>query len=777
MIFPSNLDPNWNFTEEKFDIANNRHYESIFALGSGYMTTRASIEEGFESDDQSMEFERVMDNTTLQTIKSAKSKWGTYMPVVQAWHPNLKVGIVNLPYYLGLAVYVDGEKLDLEISKISAYRRWLDLKTATLYRTLVWETKNRKKVAVSFARFMNPQERFVCVQHCQVKMLVGSAEVKLVSFVDNNIRTNGFDKFAKAHVGFQDDVMFSDVTTNRNNRVITACAMRCSPAAEVKIYPSSRRIDSNSTFTLQAGAELEATKVSAVITDLYYSPEQLKNVAKETVERNLVQTPEALHQAHSAVWAKSWQEMDVEIQAEDADGYNSQQGIRMAIYHLLRAKAADEERGALCPKGTTAETYFGSVFWDTDIFHVPYYVYTNPAVARSQVMFRYHTLPAARAIARGYEYPGARYAWQSDMNGDETCVLWQYADHQVHITADVAVALWHYYSATGDVDFLFDYGAEMLLETARYWVARVDNLPGRPGYHLLGVMGPDEYKPLTNNNAYTNYVARLNLQLAVRVAKLLKNQSPEKYALLVKKIDLDETELMRFDEIAAGIFIPQDNKRNVIWQCDDFDTAFAELDIDRIWKDRDRLFGSYVTQEKRYRSKTLKQADVVALLAIFPSAFTTAQIEASLEYNAKFCIHDSSNSMSHHSMVSAYVGLAEQAYEYWLGAIRIDFWKLPRSGDGVHMTNVAGMWQAIALGFGGMSTALNTDTLTFNPCLPQAFRKIHFQAQWKGQRFAVTITREAVELENLSDAELRFVIKDQLQQVAVGENTIVELSQ
>ena len=766
MIFPSFIHPDWSVIENKFDIANNRHYESLFALGSGYLTARASIEEGFEDDDQSTEFERFMGNTTLETMKAAKSKWGTYMPVIQARHPYLMTGIVNQPYFLGLVVYADGEKLDLETSKVTGYRRWLDLKTATLYRTLVWETKSGQQVELNFVRFMNPEEKFVCVQHGQLKMLSGSAEIKVVSTVDNNVRTNGFDKFTRTAVDHKGGVIYSDVTTNRNNRIITASAMISTSAADEVITQASRRISTSAAFQLQAGETAAVTKVSAVITDMYFPVDQLVEVAVEMVNRNLSHSIDDLHQAHAAVWNKYWSAFDVEIEATDRAGYNSQQAIRMAIYHLLRAKAPDEERGALCPKGTTADTYYGSVFWDTDIFHLPYYVYTNPPAARAQVMFRYHTLPAARAIARGYDYPGARFAWQSDVNGEETCVLWQYADHQVHINSDVAVAVWHYYAATGDVDFLFDYGAEILLETARYWTERVDAVPGRPGYQLLGVMGPDEYKPLTNNNAYTNYTARLNLNLAVKVARRMAQQAPDKFERLIQKIDLQECELDRFTEIAAGISLPIDQERHLIWQCDDFDTAFAELDIDEIWKDRNRMFGSYISQEKRYRSKCLKQADVVALLAVFPDSFTFAEKEASLAYNAKYCIHDSSNSMSHHSMVSSYVGLKEQAYEYWLGAIRIDFWDLPRSSDGIHMTNVAGMWQAIAFGFGGMATALNTDVLTFNPCLPEEFQRIRFQAQWKGQRFAVTVTKECMQLENLSDMMLAFRVKDQTGQIA-----------
>ena len=145
----------------------------------------------------------------------------------------------------------------------------------------------------------------------------------------------------------------------------------------------------------------------------------------------------------------------------------------------------------------------GSVFWDMEIFIEPFYLYTQPKVARTVHMFRYNNLPAARELTREAGYNGVRFPWMSAANGTETCPMWEYAHHQVHITSDVVLGIWHYYRNTLDDEFLFNYGAEIIFETARYWVQRAERIPGRQGYHVYGVMGPDEYTPLSNNNAYT----------------------------------------------------------------------------------------------------------------------------------------------------------------------------------------------------------------------------------------------------------------------------------
>ncbi len=770
------IDQDWCVVENKFEIAKNRHYESIFALGSGYMTTRASVEEGFEDDDQSLEFDRYMVNVTLEVIPAAKSKWGTYMPVIQARHPHLMVGIVNLPYYLGLVVYADGEKLDLEASKITHYRRWLDLRTATLYRTLVWETRSGKRIELRFTRFVNPEEKFVCVQRCQIKMLAGSAEIQVVHFVDNNVRTNGFDKFTRTSVDHINQILYSDVTTNLNNRVLTASVAHNTRTEGWTFIKDARRISAASTFALEAGEEAAVTKISAVITDMYFPADQLLENAQTATLRSLAQPVETLHQAHCAVWARHWAASDVEIQAQDKEGFNSQLAIRTAIYHLLRAQAPDEDRGLPCPKGLTAETYFGSVLWDMDIFIQPFYLYTTSQAARVTSMFRYRGLTGARALAKQHQYPGARYPWQSDRNGEETCVIWQYADHEIHITADVAIGIWHYYASSGDLDFLFDYGAEILVETARYWTARVDMVPGVPGYQIYGVMGPDEYKPLTNNNAYTNYVARFNLNLAVKAIEMMRAQAPGKYQKLAEKIGLKEAELLQFADVAASLSIPMDPARHLIWQCDHWETAFVELDIEGIWQDRTRLFGSYISQEKRYRSKCLKQPDVVAMLGIFTEAYPPAVMKASFDYYARYDIHDSSVSMVHHQIVAAKLGRRETAYEAWLSSIDIDFGQRPRSADGVHMGNVGGMWQEIVFGFCGMVSALNTEVLTFNPCLPEQIRQISYQVQWRGKRVFITVTGSTIKLENLSNEDLPFVVKGKQYAVRAGDKVEVAYS-
>lgn len=187
-----------------------------------------------------------------------------------------------------------------------------------------------------------------------------------------------------------------------------------------------------------------------------------------------------------------------------------------------------------------------------------------------------------------------------------------------------------------------------------------------------------------------------------------------------------------------------------------------------MWKDRTQLFGKFTTQEKRYRSKCLKQADVVALMAVFTESFTLEQKKASYEYYKPITIHDSSNSMCHHQILAANIGDAEEAYANWLQSIGIDFGKRPRASDGVHFANVGGMWQEIVFGFAGVISLLNTDTLTLNPCMPKQIKSISFRLSWKGDWVRITVRHGEVMVENLSGRNVEFVVKGKRNTVAAG---------
>jgi len=769
------IDPDWCVIEDKFDISRVKHNESVMALGTGFLTTRSSFDEGFTNDEQNLNYDRKAMNVSLEVIPTKKSRWGTFIPLVQGKHPFWNVGMINLPYMLGLEVHADGEKLDMENARITGYKRWLDMKTATLYRTFTWETFAGKRLDLLFIRYMNPDDRFVCVQEIFIEAISGTSEITIRSYIDNDVRTNGYDKFTSRAVGFAaNHVIYSDVTGNLDDRIITVSRVVANKHGTHILNREENRINDDLCFTLFENEEARVTKVSAQAASVYFDREYLLDYGIGMIKASLETDPDELHAAHISRWERNWESSDIQIVSDDSEGYNSQLATRQSIYHLLRARSPDP-RALNCAKGSTSEMYLGSVCWDMEIFFQPFYIYTQPELAKMTGLYRYNILSGARRSAKSMNYPGARYPWQTDRNGDEVCSLFEYADHEIHISADVVVGIWHYYQNTLDKEFLYNCGLEIILETSRYWSARATKVKNRSGWHIFGVMGPDEYKPFTNNNAYTNFVVRENLRLAEKVVNMCKADAPEIYKYLCDKISFDESELMLFNEIADGLPIPKDEERKIVWQCDDFDSAFCEIDIEGLWKDKDKLFGFYTTQELRYRAKCLKQSDVIALMGLYTEAFSKEEMAASFDYYNPYTIHDSSNSICHNAIVAACIGRPETAYENWKKSMDIDFGLRPRASEGVHFANVGGMWQEVVMGFAGLVNALGAQTLTFNPCLPEEIKSISFRLFWKGQKVGVTVTKDMVKVKNMSKKYLHFMVRDNAAKALPNEEISINL--
>jgi trehalose/maltose hydrolase-like predicted phosphorylase len=261
--------------------------------------------------------------------------------------------------------------------------------------------------------------------------------------------------------------------------------------------------------------------------------------------------------------------------------------LRFAVYHLNGAANPADERVSIGARALTGDDYRGHVFWDTEIFLLPFYALTWPEAARTLLMYRFHTLDAARAKAAGMGWRGALYAWESADTGAETTPEHAIGpDRQVvdilcgkqeqHISADVAYAVWQYWQATGDEQFLRDAGAEILLETGRFWSSRAQ-LEADGHRHIRGVIGPDEYHEHIDDNAFTNVMARWNIRRALDAAALLRERWPECWARLSGRLGLDDAELKPWRNVADTMASGLDPKTGFFEQ---FAGFFALEDID-----------------------------------------------------------------------------------------------------------------------------------------------------------------------------------------------------
>jgi trehalose/maltose hydrolase-like predicted phosphorylase len=445
---------------------------------------------------------------------------------------------------------------------------------------------------------------------------------------------------------------------------------------------------------------------------------------------------------HKAAWARRWQCSDVEVDGDAA----AQQALRFAIYHLISAANPADEHVSIGARALTGDDYHGHVFWDTEIFLLPFYILTWPEAARALLMYRFRTLDAARAKSARMGWRGALYAWESADTGAETTPEQVIGpDRQVidilcgkeeqHISADVAYAVWQYWQATSDEGFLRDAGAEILLETGRFWASRAQSEADGYG-HIRDVIGPDEYHQHVDDSAFTNVMARWNIRRAIDVAALLRERWPECWTSLSSRIGLYDTELNQWKSTADTMATGLDPKTGL------FEQFAGYFGLEKInladYTGRSVPMDVVLGRERTQRSQVIKQADVVALLGLLPEEFVGDTRTANFQYYEPRCSHGSSLSPAMHGLVAARLGYSEMALRYFQQTAAIDLADTHVAIDGgVHIAALGGVWLTAVFGFAGLS--LRSDGVAIDPQLPTGWSSLAFGCQWRGRSLKIRI--------------------------------------
>ena len=429
---------------------------------------------------------------------------------------------------------------------------------------------------------------------------------------------------------------------------------------------------------------------------------------------------------HRRAWAARWRDADIRIEGDD----DAQLAARLAVFHLL-ASVADDGEAAVGARGLSGPAYGGHVFWDADVFTLPALAAIRPGAARAMLEYRVRRLGAARAAASRLGLAGARFPWESAVDGHDVTPRFVHAaggqvvpirtgQHEEHIDADVAWAACHYADWSGDDAFLAGAGGrDLLLETARYWAsrARVDRA-GRA--HLYGVIGPDEYHEIVDDNAYTNVMARWNLRCAARLADERGGAAPE--------------EIVRWRTLADALVDGYDADRGVYeqfagyWRLEPLlmaDVAPTPVAVD-VLLGHDRVAGSQL----------IKQADVLMLHHLVPNEVVDGSLAANLDFYEPRTAHGSSLSPAIHAALLARAGQTDRALEMFRLAARLDLDDLTgTSAGGVHLATMGGVWQALAFGFLGLQAG--DGVLSVDPHLPAAWTSLEMRFRFRGDAVVV----------------------------------------
>jgi len=451
--------------------------------------------------------------------------------------------------------------------------------------------------------------------------------------------------------------------------------------------------------------------------------------------------------AHEAAWNERWSASDIVIEGDDV----LQRALRFAVYHLTSTANPQDDRVSIGARALTGDAYLGHVFWDTEIYLLPFYTAVWPEAARALLMYRFHTLPGARAKAAHFGFKGALYAWESADTGEETTpervvgadgkpvdILTGKMEH--HISGDIAYAVWQYWRFTNDDDFFLRAGAEILLDTARFWASRsVAEADGKR--HIRHVIGPDEYHEDVDDNVFTNVMARWNISRGLEVMDVLRERWPNHAAALREKLALGDEELADWRDAIVRIVTGLDPATGIYEQFAGFN-ALQPLEL-AAYADRKVPIDVIIGRELTQRSQVVKQADVVALIALLPEEFPDTMAETNFRYYEPRCAHGSSLSTGMHALVAARLGDAPMALRYLRATAATDLDLDPNSAGGVHIAGLGALWQAVVIGFGGLD--LNGDTLGIDPRLPPQWRSLSFRVCWRGRSVAIRIAGNTVQ--------------------------------
>ena len=464
--------------------------------------------------------------------------------------------------------------------------------------------------------------------------------------------------------------------------------------------------------------------------------------AHDALTRATAHGPAGLLARHRRAWRDRWFDADVFVRGDAL----AQRDLRFATYHLIIAGDPESDRASIGARALTGPGYRGHVFWDTEVFCLPFYIWTHPETARALLAYRFRTLPAAKAKAARLGYSGALYAWESADTGEETTPEWVSLPdgsrlqvltglQEHHIAADVAWAVWRYWQVTGDDAFLAAMGAEMVLETARFWASRT-TVDTAGAHHICEVIGPDEYHEGVDDNAFTNVLARWNL----RAADTLCDRFPD----VAARLGVSAGERERWEEVAAGLVVLFDPDTRLYEQ---FAGFFDREDVRAVDLAPRPFTGEMVVGVDRLRTtQVVKQSDVLMLGVLLPEEVDPETQEANYRYYEPRTSHGSSLSPAMHALVAARVGDLDDALSYFhlAGGVDLDN-RMGNAADGVHIATMGGLWQAAVFGFGGVRA--DGDAVRIDPRLPGAWEGLTFSIRWRGARIGVDVRADALELD------------------------------
>jgi trehalose/maltose hydrolase-like predicted phosphorylase len=794
----SNAYDEWTLRYDGFEPADEGLREALCTLGNGYFATRGAAPEA------------VADGVRYP---------GTYVAGLYNRRVTHLAGrsvenesIVNVPNWLSLTFCIDGGPwFDLDDVEVLDYSQELNLRHATLYRTLRVRDTMGRVTRLRQGRFVSMSDPHAAGLETVLRAENWSGSVTIRSGLDGRVVNSGVDRYRQF-----DEHHLVDVSTETVDDETVALAAHTSQsgvcvaeAARTRVTRSGipfnplRRVTEEPGFIAhELSVEVEPFEPVAVekVVTLFTSRDRsiTEPLAEACSWSARIGSFSELLDAHTREWDDLWKHFSLEL---SGDGTTTWMAVHLHIFHLLQTisrNTLDLDVGVPA-RGLHGEAYRGHVFWD-ELFIFPYLSLHLPELVRSLLLYRYRRLPEARWAARQAGFRGAMYPWQSGSNGREEAQVVHLnprsgrwlpdASHlERHIGVAIAYNIWHYFQATGDIDFMTTYGAEMIFEISRFWASMAEYDPALDRYEIKGVIGPDEYHdgyvdaaaPGLDNNAYTNVMVVWVLGRALELFELLPE--PRRGALR-RRLSLEDAELVLWSDVS--------NKMRLVFHDDGVLSQFegyedlAELDwaayraryvdisrLDRILEEESDTPNAY---------KASKQADVLMLYyllsadeleAIFKQlgyAFEPDTVQRTIDYYLRRTSHGSTLSRVVHSWVLARSD-RERSWGFFEDALRSDLDDAQggTTAEGVHLGAMAGTVDLLQRCFLGIE--IHDDVIWFDPVLPDEVRALDLDIRYRRRWLNLTVANGqfTVKVEEWGEGAVCVGLKGQVVELLPGQ--------
>lgn len=736
-------------------------HETLFHNANGYIGIRGTLEEGVPTDYPTMRGQYIAGAYEIIPMKQAESLCNLV---------EKKQTMINVCDTQTIRLSVNGEEFLPVKGGVSEANRILDMAEGYTERTTVWTSSSGRVIRVRIRRMAHftVKELFTIEYEVEALNFNGEAvfdsshvsEVANYSDPDDPRLADESPCYLKTvEQGFSESRSFSVAKTEKSGvcvAVATDHVVLSDSRSDSMIREEGTTLITRLRIPIKQNEKITLIKYAAFADSIRETDPKARvmQVLSDAMSRPLADLYGEQKNYLAQFLAHSCMQIEGDAELDDA--------VRFNMYQLLCAAPHDAHSG-IAAKGLSGEGYEGHFFWDTEMYVVPFFILTDPSLARNILSFRYATLPAARenAALLGHK-KGALYPWRT-ITGVECSGYFPSGSAAYHINGAIAYAVIQYYLSTDDTAFMTRMGLEILLETARLWMdTGVYDRQGR--FCIQEVTGPDEYTCMVNNNYYTNASAAYNLRFASKLYERLKGDEAVKQ--LAAKLQITEEEIADMQKAADAMYLPYDEEYGINPQDDSF-LEKPVWDLAATPKEDYPLLLHYHPLHL-YRYQVCKQADTVLAHFLFPDLQSVQTMEKSFRYYEKITTHDSSLSTCVFSMTASMLGLKEEALAYFGDSAKLDLLnRHENTKDGVHTANMGGCYMAIVNGFAGLR--VTEDGLSINPYVPEGLFRYSFPFAYRGRSLKLTVEQGRATLELVSGEPLQFGFRDRKEELGKEE--------